>query len=334
MTVVDLFAGPGGWDHAAKQHGLDPIGFERDPDACATRTAAGLTTIRADLLAYQPPHGYTADGLIASPPCPAFSASGNGQGRDELPALIDALQRWGPWIFVDDAEQYTRDGRALGAPLYWADSIQPRWVLFEQVPPVLPFWEAAARWLETVGYSTWAGILNAADYGVPQNRKRAILIAHRDRPARPPQATHAQHPQPTLWGDTPEHWVTMGDALGWDGELSTGCDWQPDGTSQTRSTRQWWLNRPATTVQGDARIWPPGHKLNSADIARYGQEGAAARYSARAGADAIKVEPWQAGILQSFPADYPWQGTKTSQAQQIGNAVPPTLAYHLLEVLL
>ena len=45
--VLDLFAGPGGWDCAATELGLDPLGIEYDDNACATRKAAGLRTLQA-----------------------------------------------------------------------------------------------------------------------------------------------------------------------------------------------------------------------------------------------------------------------------------------------
>jgi len=46
--------------------------------------------------------------------------------------------------------------------------------------------------------------------------------------------------------------------------------------------------------------------------------------------ESIQITAREAGILQSFPADYPWQGNKGQQFAQIGNAVPPRLAAHLL----
>jgi DNA (cytosine-5)-methyltransferase 1 len=46
--------------------------------------------------------------------------------------------------------------------------------------------------------------------------------------------------------------------------------------------------------------------------------------------DPIRITAVEAGILQSFPADYPWAGAKGQQFSQIGNAVPPRLAAHLL----
>ncbi|GCB50843.1 glucoamylase [Streptomyces sp. NL15-2K] len=46
--------------------------------------------------------------------------------------------------------------------------------------------------------------------------------------------------------------------------------------------------------------------------------------------DPIRITAQEAGVLQSFPAEYPWQGNKGQQFSQIGNAVPPRLAAHLL----
>lgn len=57
----------------------------------------------------------------------------------------------------------------------------PEWVALEQVPEVLPLWKVYAAELTKRGYSAWCGKLNAANYGVPQTRERAILIASRVR---------------------------------------------------------------------------------------------------------------------------------------------------------
>lgn len=379
MTVVDLFAGPGGWDIAARSLGLDPIGIEYDADACATRAAAGLTTIRADIRNYWPTGLDRLDGLIASPPCPAFSAAGTRSGiadLDHLAAMCDddnvgGWERWTTYA-AHHLGLITLDAVLLAEPLAWVDRWEPTWLAFEQVPPVLPFWQATARWLTRRGYSAWAGVLCAADFGVPQRRHRAILLAHRDRPVAPPTPTHAEHPQQRLFGDPELPWVTMAQALGWDGALHANVDQRPDGTRQvaattrpaptisTRSAGQWKLNphencyppqqvdtpartitgsawknwvweRPATTVAGDHRIWPPGHRINSDDVARLGVDEAARRYSDRAGTDAIRVTTAELAALQTFPPGYPFVGTKTAVGRQIGNAVPPLLARRLLE---
>jgi site-specific DNA-cytosine methylase len=70
------------------------------------------------------------------------------------------------------------------------------WAAFEQVPSVLPLWEVYADELRRLGWSVWTGVLNAANYRVPQTRERAVLIASSVRKVVPPAPTHTKVSEP------------------------------------------------------------------------------------------------------------------------------------------
>lgn len=216
---VDLFAGPGGWDVAAATLGRRTVGIEWDAAACATRAAAGHLTIRASVAEYPPcalARYRRIGGVIASPPCPAFSAAGKKAGRVHVPALVAAAHN-GDWAARPDPDPLVWLSLEPGR---WIEALDPEWVAMEQAPAVLPLWEAYAHWLRARGYSAWAGILSAERYGVPQVRKRAVLMASRTRAVAAPEPTHrgydsrAKGPLADDLFGLPS-FVTMADALGW-----------------------------------------------------------------------------------------------------------------------
>lgn len=362
--ILDLFAGPGGWDVGADRLGLAPnVGIELDAAACQTRAAAGHRTIRADVGAYPVERlsGHVT-AIVGSPVCTTFSAAGKRAGNAVTDALessvLDAFEgsktraahrremaqmlrrSWWPSAKLTRAERSAAIWKAVRSaslvvePARYIRACRPEWVALEQVPSVLPLWQVYAAELRRLGYSAWTGVLNAADYGVPQVRERAILIASRAHAVQRPQATHYDPRRGMqLFGDP---WFSMADALGWGmtsrpyftlataGGKRGGPDEQVGGSGARRSlyaerdAGRWVFERPATTVQGDPRIGRPGHKGR--------ESGGESQFAV----GAVRVTVAEAAALQSFPVAYPWQGSRTVQHQQIGNAIPPGLALAVL----
>lgn len=189
-------------------------------------------------------------GLIASPPCTAFSMAGKGEGREVINMLCDAI-RWKSWKAMRDHPATVWLPLEVGR---WVEALRPQWLACEQVPQALPLWDSYLPWLQGLGYSTWAGVLNTADYGVPQTRERAFLLASRVRVAAPPIPTHAQHPAPTLFGPTQEPWVSMADALGWPDTWEVEYQ-RGKGMTERHGERP---NRPATSPAPTVRAGSGG----------------------------------------------------------------------------
>lgn len=219
VTAIDLFAGPGGWDVACQHLGIDVTGYEWDEAAVATRKVAGHKTVHGDVRQYEP---VAADLLIASPSCQSFSVAGNGAGRKALDQVLTDIDRIARGEVID-LYGYDDDRTALVlTPLIWAFAMHEagtpyRHLAFEQVPPVRPVWVAMLDALRPLGYRGEVGLVQAEAYGVPQTRKRAILVAALDHQAVLPTPTHSKyHPRnPQKLDENVLPWVSMAQALGW-----------------------------------------------------------------------------------------------------------------------
>lgn len=430
--IVDLFAGPRGWSEGIRMLGLTDIGLEWDWSACKTAYAAGHPVIQCDVAQYPTaPFAGRIRGLIASPPCQAWSRAGKRGGLADQPLVHQAVHdlAHGRDTRAELLAQ-CKDERSLLAaePMRWLYDLRPEWVCMEEVPDVLPLWKQYADVLRGWGYSAWTGVLNAADYGVPQTRQRAILIASRVRKVTAPEPTHAKAPAEDLFGGCLERWVSMAEALGWDSGLTVntrgdrktagGNEFLADRPSWalTEKTRSWVLRtsfgtpkqdprngshemdpfeRPAHAVTGKAKDWvlrngnQPNAAIRTAEepapTMAFGNNSARVEwvYKRTAGGyqridDAkpspavkpvnpsgassaprfddlvvlptskpfvetqeardlvgapthtVRITVAEAAVLQSFRPDYPFHGTKTKAFEQVGNAVPPLLAAHVV----
>lgn len=387
QLLLDLFAGPGGWSEGLRSIGLADVGLEWDRDACRTRAAAGHKTIRCDVARYPvEPFVGKVRGLIASPPCQAFSMAGKRQGMLDLGRIHAAVEaarsgwrdelRAGPWADERSA--------LILEPLRWAWALRPKWIACEQVPPALPVWEHMADVLRGWGYDATAVRLLAADYGVPQTRLRAFLLAHRER-VNVPAPTHARAPSADLFGDQLAPWVSMASALGWVpgeramdrrvGGFAEGADAisdnRPAPTLSLSHGREVWVRTGTNTMKHSRKVEDMvpyerscnepaptlDAKVGGAWKLRVGNQERASEAPAEAPAptllfgDRVNDVRWcdtgpatdpsgsfpisiaEAALLQSFPADYPFQGTKTARFRQVGDAVPPLLAAHVIGAL-
>lgn len=314
LHALDIFAGAGGWDVAAKWLGWDIEGVEIMPEAIATRDAFGLETIAPDVRHFTPEFGIY-DVLIASPPCTTFSTGGLKAGRKSLPDVLAGVAEYANGNAVELQDKRTA---LVLEPLRIALDISPEFIAWEQVPSVLPIWEACAEVLRPIGYSVVTGPLDAVQYGVPQIRKRAFLVARRDgRPASLPNPTHSRfHSRnPTILDPGLKPWVSVSEALDWRVPRLLGFARKADrptgvvaiGGINYRArdlrTSEW----PSQALTEKARSW----EVFSPDTRRR-----------------FLIE--EASALQTFPADFPWQGSNSKRFVQIGNAVPPLLALAVL----
>lgn len=311
MLAIDLCAGSG-WAVACDWLGISELGIEIMPETIATRDAMGALTLLnpdgtgVDMTALPDDFCSQAPIQIAGPPCQTFSLAGNGEGRKQL---TEVLRRIGVFRRTGVLERGgSGDPRTwlVLEPLRLAVHGRPTFIVWEQVPPVLPVWEACAGVLRGAGYSVWTGCLNAVHYDVPQVRGRAFLIARRD-------GVEAGKPEPTVRFHHER--VSMSQACGWLYSDLVGFprlnDKDDGGIYRARDLFR--ADGAAPTLTEKVRSWK-----------RFPEDGSAP----------IKVTMADAAMLQTFPTDHPFQGSPSKVALQIANAVPPLLGKAILSTFL
>lgn len=241
MRVLELFAGAGGAALGLERAGLHHAALcEWDANACATLRAAGLGPVVEgdvrDLDRIEAAAG-AVDVLWSSFPCQAWSTAGKRRGaqdeRNGWPWTVDAIDRFRPaWFLGENVRGLLlhAGGCAFAggqAGLFaQADPTACPGCYFERV--IVP---DLRRRFACVGW--W--LLDAADYGVPQHRRRVILWAG-PRPLTRPAPTHGP--------GRAQAWVSMGEALG----LGAGIAEYGRGRSGRRSYESIPLDGPANAV--------------------------------------------------------------------------------------
>ncbi|HYC78376.1 MAG TPA: DNA cytosine methyltransferase [Planctomycetota bacterium] len=316
-TVIELFAGCGGMALGFRQAGFATVlANEISPAACATLRANVTPNVvegPVESVASFP----RADVVAGGPPCQGFSNLGTRAADDPRNRLWRHFLRC-----VAEAE-----------PLVF---------VLENVPPLLKSREydalrqAAAR----LGYQVEGRVLNFADYGVPQTRKRAIVIGSRlGGPPTFPPPTHGDPRRGLAPGLKP--WATVRDAIGHVPRRPDGRSWHvgrsptpmsleryrsiPEGGNRfdlpTRLTPECWKRKTEGGTDLFGRLWWDRPSVTIRTEFYKPEKGRYLHPTAHR-----PITHREAAILQGFPEDFEFHGSKTEVGVQIGNAVPPPLA--------
>jgi len=337
LSFIDLFAGAGGWSVGFESAGFNHLNmYDFNESACETakKNFGGIVKC-TDLSQHKEITFPSVDVVVGSPPCQGFSNEGKKDPDDPRNSLV--------WSFFDIL-----------------DRIQPYFWVFENVPGFKRsykgrYYDALARRLNISGYKWRDFILDAADYGVPQHRKRFFILACKDFIPSAPSPTHAhlgglmgEKPHVTLWdaiSDLPP--PVLGDRVGtfeyrsapknsYQELMRSGSEKIFNHTAQNHSAR----------VLEKIKHVPIGGNMNSI-IDKFEEnntkyEGGYRRaeknrpsYTAYWTRGMTSIHPDQHRFLtprecariQSFPDHFQFHGKTIENYTQICNAVPPLLAY-------
>jgi DNA (cytosine-5)-methyltransferase 1 len=293
FKFIDLFAGVGGLRLAFDKkwsQGLDGecvCTSEIDKFACQTYESNFGDQPRGDITQIDPRSIPDFDLILAGFPCQPFSHAGKKLGFDDLRGTL----------FFNVAQIIKEK--------------KPKVVLLENVRGLVSHDKGRTfeRILEVLtvdlGYSTFHKVLNAKDFGLPQNRSRIFIVAFRDN------VDHFEFPEPTksitkvgdvlIPGSNRSGRYTLSDTL-WGSHQRRKADHLAKGNGFGYS------------------LFDHNSRYTSTISARYYKDGSEILIAQR-GKNPRKLTPREAANLQGFPADFKIPVSDTQAYKQFGNAV-------------
>ena len=354
LTAVDLFCGCGGISAGLRSAGFEVLaGIDLEPRYMATfeRNFPKAMPLRLDLSSVTPDFLMEQLGIVpgqldlvaGGPPCQGFSKNVPRRHR-----------------FMDDPNNLL-----IRTYLDYCVALKPRMVLMENVAEMRNgfssrFCEEVLARLRQAGYAVTHATLNAAEFGVPQRRRRAFFLA--SRKGRAPRAPAPSHGKCSLQGELFQRspFVSVWDAIGDLPSLPHGAGEDPssyacgpfsDYQHKVRATSNQVRNHLARPLaptqyarlaslrpgQGNKDL-PDGLKTKGGYSGAYGRltKGMVAptitRWVFHPGSgrwghpvDIRTLTIREAARIQGFSDSYEFVGSFVQQAGQLGNAVPPLL---------
>ncbi|MHC1694601.1 MAG: DNA cytosine methyltransferase [Eubacteriales bacterium] len=293
FTVVSLFAGAGGLDIGFENQGFNVIwANDIDKDACEThRLWSSADIVQGDIAKINFSDIPESDVITGGFPCQGFSLAGPRKIDDARNVLykyyVKLVEEKQPYIFV-------------------AENVKGILTLGEGT-----IIEAIIEDFSSRGYYVFPKLVNAADYGVPQDRWRVIMIGIR----KDIKITNYDFPKPI------QKRIKLKDVL-FDlpsPKVSDICQGSFSSRYMSRNRKRDWTDVsytiPAMSKQVTLHPSSPDMVKIGEDKWIFGDKGITRRFS------------WQeAAAIQTFPRDMEFVGNLTSKYKQIGNAVPVKLA--------
>lgn len=314
LVCIDLFSGAGGLTLGLQRAGWEcALALEIVKDACATykKNFPHTSVIEEDIKKFSFSDFRGKISLVSGgPPCQPFSVAGyqkaNKDARDMIPEFIRVVQE-----------------------------VEPEAFLMENVPGLLSakhreYYNNIKKRLTDLGYDLVDEILNAADFGVPQYRRRLFLIGTRGFKFTFPKPTHGAGLKSYIsikkaFQNLPKCEPNNAKITYAKSPILRPSPWA--GMIVNGGGRPINLDAPAPTIPASAG----GNRTHIVD-----EEGVLLRYHSylmKGGSplngivkNVRRLTIRESARLQSFPDEFEFVGKKSSLYRQVGNAVPPVLA--------